>query len=443
MHDVKNQYENYPFPLCDPEDEKYRITVNKGNALDTLDRVNHYCFQGKRNLDGFRVLVAGGGTGNATIYLAEQLRGKGEVVYIDFSEASMRVAQQRASIRGIENIRWINGSLLDIPDFGVGPFDYISCVGVLHHLEDPVRGLHALTAVLNDSGSMALMLYGKYGRAGVYQMQVLMRLINEDETDMDKRVRNTRAVFEELPDTNWLHKGNKDLLDHYRNFDDINIYDTFLHSQDRAYSVPEVYAFAEASGLQFVEFVSNTKFMYRPELYIRNSELLDKVLSFDAERQSAICELIGGHMGSHFFYVSRHMNTIADPRDTEMVPFFFPKPIDGLSEIAEAEAGNVVNLGSGPGNTISFRPSEFSWIIFKYLDGRRTIDELLNRAAAELTEAGISISRSDLFDDFLRLYNLFNNVDLLLLRGLSVEPSKTLEEMQAPVSALYNNPQKD
>jgi SAM-dependent methyltransferase len=45
----------------------------------------------------------------------------------------------------------------------------------LHHLPDPARGLQALRSVLRPDGSLFFMLYGKYGRDGVYYLQELFR----------------------------------------------------------------------------------------------------------------------------------------------------------------------------------------------------------------------------------------------------------------------------
>ena len=69
---VRAQYEDYPFPLRDPRDESKRLVVTE---LDCLAKLNHYCFGGRQGFsDEFRVLVAGGGTGDHTIFLAERLR---------------------------------------------------------------------------------------------------------------------------------------------------------------------------------------------------------------------------------------------------------------------------------------------------------------------------------------------------------------------------------
>ena len=51
-------------------------------------------------------------------------------------------------------------------------FDLVVCTGVLHHLPDPDDGLRALRDVLRPGGAMRLMVYARYGRAGIYMMQV-------------------------------------------------------------------------------------------------------------------------------------------------------------------------------------------------------------------------------------------------------------------------------
>ena len=140
---VRRQYEDYPYPDRDPEDERKRLVRTFPATLETM---NHYCFRGRRDFSlGFRALFAGGGTGDGTIWLAEQLRDiDAHIVHLDISEASIEVARARADIRGLENITWMRGSLLDLPTMGLGPFDYIDCVGVLHHLSDSLAALVAL-----------------------------------------------------------------------------------------------------------------------------------------------------------------------------------------------------------------------------------------------------------------------------------------------------------
>jgi SAM-dependent methyltransferase len=99
---VRRQYEDLPYPQRNPEDEKTRLCQT---SLDELSALNHYCYHGKKNFrNGFRALVAGGGTGDSLIYLGHQLSATdAELVYLDLSEASMEIARRRARCRGFEH----------------------------------------------------------------------------------------------------------------------------------------------------------------------------------------------------------------------------------------------------------------------------------------------------------------------------------------------------
>ncbi len=121
---IRHQYEIFPYPVRDPADEKKRLIVS---GLDELAAVNQNCYRGRRDFrSGFRVLVAGGGTGDATIFLAEQLRQTdAQIVHLDLSEASLRIAKQRARHRGLyHRIRWKWASLLQLDPLDLGRFDY-------------------------------------------------------------------------------------------------------------------------------------------------------------------------------------------------------------------------------------------------------------------------------------------------------------------------------
>ena len=76
-------------------------------------------------------------------------------------------------------------------------FDLVVCTGVLHHLPDLDYGLRALRDVLRPSGAMRLMVYARYGRAGIYMMQEYCRLLKIDASVTD--LRSLRATLEALP----------------------------------------------------------------------------------------------------------------------------------------------------------------------------------------------------------------------------------------------------
>jgi hypothetical protein len=69
---VQSQYESYPYPERDPADEKTRLIAGSPSSLHEL---NHYVFGGARDLTKpLRALVAGGGTGDAAIMLAQHMQ---------------------------------------------------------------------------------------------------------------------------------------------------------------------------------------------------------------------------------------------------------------------------------------------------------------------------------------------------------------------------------
>ena len=94
------------------------------------------------------------------MWLGHQLRDTpSEIVALDLSSASLEICRSRAAARGFTHVRCVHASILDVPQLGIGPFDYITSLGVLHHMPDPEAGLRALTAVLAPGCSTT------YGRA--------------------------------------------------------------------------------------------------------------------------------------------------------------------------------------------------------------------------------------------------------------------------------------
>ena len=95
---LRQQYEAFPYPLRDPQEEKTRLL--EGHPSHLLE-VDHYIFGGRRDFrQPFRALVAGGGTGDAVMMLGQHLadrRCPAELVYLDLSTASRRSRFRRPS----------------------------------------------------------------------------------------------------------------------------------------------------------------------------------------------------------------------------------------------------------------------------------------------------------------------------------------------------------
>jgi SAM-dependent methyltransferase len=189
------QYEAYPYPARDPREEARRLIIGSPSHLAEVD---HWIFGARRPASRpINALMAGGGSGDGTIMLAQQMAWAGRpgrVTWLDRSAHARKVAMARAAARGLDNIAFEEGSILELPRSGLGPFDYVDCCGVLHHLPDPAAGLAALVSVLAPGGGIGLMVYAPHGRTGVYMLQDALRLLAPPGEDPPARVAEAQQL---------------------------------------------------------------------------------------------------------------------------------------------------------------------------------------------------------------------------------------------------------
>jgi hypothetical protein len=340
----------------------------------------------------------------------------------------MAIAQKRAEYRGLTNITWIHDSILNIPALKLGKFDYITCTGVLHHLESPDDGLKVLADSLTDDGGMGIMVYAQYGRTGVYQMQDMLRMVNEGITSRQEEVKNGWAVVNALPNTNWYKRGGQELSGDLGPYGDVGMYDMFLHKQDRAYTVPQLYEFVEKAGLNFVDYNSpHSRIMLKPETYFQDPEFLKKIKAMDKWKQQAVCEIMCGSIVKHSFYVSKRKNPIARITDMDNVPYIYT--INNLSaQIADHIKNNQRILGS----IISFSfisdffadlsmnlpVSQYTEHLFRsMISGDKSLAELHKAIEKDL---GKKVSDSEFLGELNRIFPVMEEVGALLFRNKKV-----------------------
>ena len=427
LKEVRNQYENYPYPARHPEQENSRLVISKSCSLDCI---NFYGFEGKRDLTkDLRVLVAGGGTGDDIIYLAEQLRDtNAEVVYLDMTAESMSIAKQRAKIRGLNNITWHHDSLLNLNAEQYGQFDFISCTGVLHHLEDPELGLKALTNVLHPKGLMYIMVYATVGRTGVYQMQELMRRVNIGIEDMQEGVENTKTILANLPAGNWFSFNKVSCQQDLAS--DIGIYDLLLHSQDRAYSVDEMYDFVEGSGLTLNKLYNPDHplgdLAFCPETYIRDPKLLADIKKMPLRKQQAICELLLGQIMKQCCFVSFENKDQISHRDTKLIPSISTVyTLPNLhKDLLNAFNTNKDKIQLNP--MFGLKNSKVTQTLFKLIDGTKSIIEITDETFQVLAGAR---TKEQIQAEFNILLEIMIKLDMLYLRDAKVPKNVNIQEI--------------
>lgn len=417
---VAAQYERFPYPERNPHDERRRVI---GTWIDNLDIVNFRCYRGETPfIDGFRVLVAGGGTGDATIYLALQLRDtNAEIVHLDVSEASIDIARRRAAIHGLTRIRFIHASLLDLASLELGTFDYINCVGVLHHLADPDAGLGALLAVLDPHGAMGLMLYGQYGRIGVYQLQEVLHRLAGAESDA-RKLAFASTLLAHLPATNWFRRGEDLHSDHKTG--DAGIYDLLLHSQDRAYTVAELYAWlADGHGLH-IHFsdVHRGELPYDPVALLRDAdiELLERLAHLPLRERQSIAELLRGDLTRHVLYATRDREPQAPYGELDFVPRIPPEThqptgADLASLIDRNKHGRFVLQHPASGLQQVMDYDAHAAAIFRELDGVRSFREIFGLVREQSAFRANPPADAVLFASFRPWFDALASIERMVL----------------------------
>ena len=407
LDDVRAQYEALPYPPRDPRDEAIRLVT--GTPSHILE-VNHYLFSGRLNFNRpFRALVAGGGTGDACIMLAQQLadrRCPAEVVYLDLSSASRQVCEARAKARGLRNVQFLTGSLLDLPNMNIGQFDYIDCTGVLHHLPDPSAGMKALASVLQPEGGIGVMLYGGYGRTGVYPLQEMLRTLAPLSMATEDRIAMAKRLIRFLPTTN-LFRRNPYLNDHVTG-GDAGLYDLLLHSIDRAFDVPEIGALASGAGLRVVAFLEPVR--YEPATYMSDPVIARQTNSLPLLERAAFAECLAGNLRTHVFYATRAgFDTVARPEDTQAIPVLREMDAQKLAAGLQPGAPLVANLDGFPWRA---QLPALAPRIISQIDGRRSVAEIYTSMGAQ----GALPQWEDFYAQFEDLYVKLNGVNHLLLR---------------------------
>ncbi len=429
---MKKMYTLYPYPNYDSKHDKYAPIPAQYSPFSFLEQINHYLYNGKKNFNNFRVLVAGCGIGGDVVslgFLLKEYKGS-NILAIDISPESLRITKERIKLYNLDNIEVREMSLLDINPKDFGYFDFIVCIGVLHHLEYPQSGLNKLRQVLKPDGGMYIMVYGEIGRTGVYQMQDLLNMVNKNTNNFANKIINFKNIYSILPSSNLLKKTENVIHDH--NTGDNGIVDELLNLQDRAYTVSELYKFVKSVGMNIVEFSPMDRYKYKfsiPNIDYKNISEIEKY---------SINELFFGDICKHSIYISNRTNTIAliDDLDNIMIYNFILKD-NLLKIISYYESNNKLNklnvaslqlMHVLPDNKFNWHNNSFSrfsfsfsinpyiYFILKSIDNETSTLDIFNNLRNKF---GIKCSNNSLLQMFKPIYKIFEMYDLILLKNIN------------------------
>lgn len=200
-------------------------------------------FNGSRPpLDATRILLAG--CGSFSPYPTALANPESEVVALDLSRSSLRRAGLHARLHGCRNIRYRVGDLLD-PLVEPGPFGFIDCFGVLHHLPDPLAGLRSLTSRLASGGIIRIMVYSGSARREIESARRALRLAGVRD------VAGLTRLLGRAPAESRLATVVAETADAAS---PAGLADAFLHPQVRIFRIDDLVSLVEAAGLKPLRF---------------------------------------------------------------------------------------------------------------------------------------------------------------------------------------------
>jgi len=296
---VQRLYDTYPFPpepLLDEPPPGYNWRWNWLAAYN-------FCTGQKPLRQNIAILDAGCGTGVGTEYLVH-LNPEASVVGIDLSAGALEVATERCRRSGAERVEFHHLSLYDAQQLD-GEFDLINCVGVLHHLPDPIRGIQSLAAKLAPGGLMHIFVYAELGRWEIQLMQKAIALLQGNQHgDYRDGVQVGRQIFAALPENNRLVKREKERWS-LENQRDANFADMYVHPQEIDYNIETLFELIDASSLEFIGF-SNPRSWELERLLGKNPELMERSKGLSDRERYRLIELLEPEAVTHYeFFLGR------------------------------------------------------------------------------------------------------------------------------------------
>ncbi len=384
----------YPSPVMD-----MRAAIASGQYLEIGDPTFYWplMWPSKRGLDGkLNILCAGCGSNQAAYYACQHPTWN--VVGIDVSSSSLAHQQFLKDKHSLSNLELIEMDLSRISELGQ-QFDFITCTGVLHHLDDPDEGLGALAGALDPDGVMNLMVYGKSLRMGIYPLQEAFRLMRMEQSQED--VDLIKTVLQSLPQDHaiqrYIHHAN-DL-----NFD-AGLVDTFLNPVDRAYTVKEIFAFTRRSGLEFLNWCEPAEYSLQAQIPSHHP-IWRKLKDLSTEDAAHVCDLLLQSRGTHR-WLAAHPEHVSKNR----IPF----EDDALFECsAKLTPGCLVDKTATPtapglvpharGN-LRFEMSKDVVSLMHQMDGKRSIRSVFH--ATDTPASRMETFKRELAYELKALYDM-------------------------------------
>lgn len=378
---VRAFYERLPYPAPITDLDRHRDLYRNPERRRALF---HLLWPNEKPRGNLEILVAGCGTSQAATYALREPDAR--ITAIDISEVSLQYTRDLQRKYGLDNLELHRLPIERAEELGRA-FDQVVCTGVLHHLADPDIGLRALRAVLEPQGAMQLMVYAPYGRAGIYMMQEFCRLL--DVSTADEELSALATTIGELPSDHPIAC----VLSRAKDFRRPDaLADALLHPQDRAYSVPELYAWLEHCGMTFGRWHEQAPYLAQCG-FVAGTPHAARLAALPPRSQHAAVELLRGTMVMHNFIAYRddragESQPIAFDRDgwQDYVPLRLPWTLDIRERVPPGYVAVLISRAH-PYPDLALPIDAAQARLLGAIDGTRSIGEISRVAGGKGGEA--------------------------------------------------------
>ncbi|MHC8290749.1 methyltransferase domain-containing protein [Pseudomonas sp. XS1P51] len=233
---IQNFYESNPYPTW---------TSKPKHAESTLDQLFKK-LNSKQAPPNNNILVAGCGTGRHAIQLALTYP-HAKIIGLDVSQVSLQYATSKRDEYKIRNLELIHGDLNNVLSLNMG-FSLIECIGVLHHLQDPLNGCQAILSALQDGGIAKIGLYSAYARTPIAD---LAKLASENEilyTPSNlERIRN-------LAIQNYKYKRTNEIVNSQDFFSRSGCMDLLFNPLEKTFTTRDIHSLIRTLNCEFAGF---------------------------------------------------------------------------------------------------------------------------------------------------------------------------------------------
>lgn len=238
---VGSMYESNPYPRWI---KAVRLSAS-GGLHEQLRQIIPHAKPALATGDGRpTILIAGCGTGQHSIETAQRYRDA-RVLAIDLSIASLAYAKRKSVELGLDNVDYRQCDILDLPSLGER-FDLIESIGVLHHLQDPLKGWRVLRGLLKPNGIMRIGLYSDIARQEIlpFIAMVAAEGMAPDLPGIRRCRTRVHALFDQQPDLSLKYSP-----DFYSTS---GCRDMLFHVMEHRYTLPQIGSMIGQLDLRFL-----------------------------------------------------------------------------------------------------------------------------------------------------------------------------------------------